>query len=90
MKIAKRSGKRNLLIGLGAALIVAGSAVVTYFTLRYFNPPHAATQQPTSKEQPAPTPKEKTPDNQKPPAPAAPGLALPNATPIPARIVNSR
>lgn len=89
MKIAKRSGKRNLLIGLGAALIVAGSAVVTYFTLRHFNPPHATTQQPISKEQPAPAPKEKTPDSQKPPAPAAPGLALPNATPIPARIVNN-
>ena len=88
MKIAKRSGKRNLLIGLGAALIVAGSAVVTYFTLRYFNPPHAA-QQPISKEQPAPAPKEKAPDSQKPPAPAAPTIALPNATPIPARIVNS-
>ena len=87
MKIAKRSGKRNLLIGLGAALIVAGSAVVTYFTLRYFNPPHTATQQPTSKEQPAPTPKEKTPDSQK--KPTAPTIALLNATPIPARIVNS-
>lgn len=89
MKIAKRSGKRNLLIGLGAVLIIAGSAVATYFTLRHFNPPHATTQQPISKEQPAPAPKEKAPDSQKPPAPAAPGLALPNATPIPARIVNS-
>ena len=89
MKIAKRSGKRNLIIGLGAVLIIAGSAVATYFTLRHFNPPHATTQQPISKEQPAPTPKEKAPDSQKPPAPAAPGLALPNATPIPARIVNS-
>ena len=89
MKIAKRSGKRNLLIGLGAALIIASSAVVTYFTLRHFSPPHATTQQPISKERPAPAPKEKTPDSQKPPVPAAPGLALPNATPIPARIVNS-
>lgn len=89
MKIAKRSGKRNLFIGLGAVLIIASSAVVTYFTLRHFSPPHAATQQPISKEQPAPTPKEKAPDSQKPPVPAAPGLALPNATPIPARIVNS-
>ena len=89
MKIAKRSGKRNLLIGLGAVLIIASSAVVTYFTLRHFNPPRTTTQQPISKEQPTPTPKEKAPDSQKPPAPAAPGLALPNATPIPARIVNS-
>lgn len=89
MKIAKCSGKRNLLIGLGAVLIITSSAVVTYFTLRHFNPPHATTQQPLSKEQPVPTPKAKTPDSQKPPAPAAPGLALPNATPIPARIVNS-
>ena len=60
---------------------------MTYFTLRYFNPPHTATQQPTSKEQPAPTPKEKTPDSQK--KPTAPTIALLNATPIPARIVNS-
>jgi len=89
MKITKRSSERKLLISIGAVLVVAGSAVVTYFTLRHFNPPHATTQQPISKEQPAPTPKEKTPDSQKPPAPAAPGLALPNATPIPARIVNS-
>ena len=89
MKITKRSSERKLLISLGAMLVVASSAVVTYFTLRHFNPPHATTQQPISKEQPAPTPKEKTPDSQKPPAPAAPGLALPNATPIPARIVNS-
>lgn len=87
MKIAKRSGKRNLLIGLGATLIVAGSAVVTYLTLHHFNPPRTTTQQPTSKEQPAPTPKEKTPDSQK--KPTAPTIALPNATPIPARIVNS-
>ena len=89
MKITKRSGKRNLLIGLEAALIVAGSAVVTYFTLRHFNPPHATTQQPISKERPAPAPKEKTPDSQKTPAPAASTIALPNATPIPARIVNN-
>ena len=90
MKITKRSGKRNnLLPGLGAVLIIASSAVVTYFTLRHFNPPHTTTQQPLSKEQPSPIPKAKTPDSQKPPAPAAPGLALPNATPIPARIVNS-
>ena len=89
MKIAKRSGKRNLLIGLGAVLIIASSAVVTYFTLRHFNPPHTTAQQPISKEQPAPAPKEKAPDSQKPPVPAAPGLALPNATPIPSRIVNS-
>ena len=89
MKIAKRSGKRNLLIGLGAVLIIASSAVATYFALRHFNPPRTTTQQPISKEQPAPAPKEKTPDSQKPPAPAAPGLALPNATPIPARIVNN-
>ena len=89
MKITKRSSERKLLISIGAVLVVAGSAVATYFTLRHFNPPHATTQQPISKEQPAPTPKEKAPDSQKPPAPAAPGLALPNATPIPARIVNS-
>ena len=89
MKIAKCPRKRKLLLGLSAVLIIASSAVVTYFTLRHFNPPHVTTQQPISKEQPAPTPKEKTPDSQKPPAPAAPGLALPNATPIPARIVNS-
>ncbi len=89
MKIAKRSQKRTLFLGLGAVLVIAGSAVATYFALRHFNPPHATTQQPISKEQPAPTPKEKAPDSQKPPVPAAPGLALPNATPIPARIVNS-
>lgn len=89
MKITKRSSERKLLISLGAVLVVAGSAVVTYFTLRHFNPPHTTTQQPISKEQPAPAPKEKAPDSQKPPAPAAPTIALPNATPIPARIVNS-
>ncbi|WLD46738.1 D-alanyl-D-alanine carboxypeptidase family protein [Candidatus Nanosynbacter lyticus] len=89
MKITKRSGKRNnLLPGLGAVLIITSSAVATYFTLRHLNPPHT-TQQPISKEQPAPTPKTKTPDSQKPPAPAVPTIALPNATPIPARIVNS-
>ena len=88
MKITKRSGKRNLLIGLQAALIVAGSAVVTYFTLRHFNPPNATTQQPISKERPAPAPKEKTPDSQKTPAPDAPTIALPHATLIPARIID--
>ena len=62
---------------------------MTYFTLRHFNPPHATTQQPISKERPAPAPKEKTPDSQKTPAPAASTIALPNATPIPARIVNN-
>ena len=87
MKITKRSQKRTLFISLSAVLVIAGSAVVTYFTLRHFNPPHATTQQPISKEQPAPTPKEKAPDSQK--TPAAPTIALPNATPIPARIVNS-
>ena len=89
MKITKRSQKRTLFISLSAVLVIASSAVVTYFTLRHFNPPHATPQQPIGKEQPAPTPKEKAPDSQKPPAPAAPGLALPNATPIPARIVSS-
>ena len=89
MKITKRSSERKLLISIGAVLVVAGSAVATYFTLRHFNPPHATTQQPISKEQPAPAPKEKAPDSQKPPVPAAPGLALPNATPIPARIINN-
>ena len=89
MKITKLSGKHNLLIGLGAVLIIASSAVVTYFTLRHFNPPRTTAQQSINKEQSASTPKEKAPDSQKPPAPAAPGLALPNATPIPARIVNS-
>lgn len=89
MKITKLSGKHNLLIGLGAVLIIASSAVVTYFTLRHFNPPRTTAQQPISQEQPALAPKEKAPDSQKPPVPAAPGLALPNATPIPARIVNN-
>lgn len=86
MKIAKRSGKRTLPISLSTVLVIAGSAVVTYFTLRHFNPPHATTQQPISKEQPAPTPKEKTSDSHKTPTP--PTIALPNATPIPARTVN--
>ena len=90
MKITKRSSERKLLISIGAVLVVAGSAVATYFTLRHFNPPHATTQQPISKEQPAPTPKEKAPDSPKPPAPAAPiTINLPSATPIPARIVNN-
>mgnify|MGYP000146552119 CR=1 FL=1 len=53
MKITKRSSERKLLISLGAMLVVASSAVVTYFTLRHFNPPHVTTQQPISKEQPA-------------------------------------
>ena len=88
MKITKRSSERKLLISIGAVLVVAGSAVATYFTLRHFNPPHATTQQPISKEQPAPTPKEKAPDSQKPPVSTPPTIALPNATPIPARIVN--
>ena len=87
MKITKRSQKRTLLLGLGAVLIIASSAVTTYFTLRHFNPPHTTAQQPISQEQPAPEPKEKAPDSQK--TPAAPTIALPNATPIPARIVNS-
>ena len=87
MKIAKRSGKRTLPISLSTVLVIAGSAVVTYFTLRHFNPPHATTQQPISKEQPAPTPKEKASDSHKTPTP--PTIALPNATPIPARIVNN-
>ena len=87
MKITKRSQKRTLLLGLGAVLIIASSAVTTYFTLRHFNPPHTTAQQPISQEQPAPAPKEKAPDSQK--TPAAPTIALPNATPIPARIVNS-
>ena len=87
MKITKRSGKRNnLLPGLGAVLIITSSAVATYFTLRHLNPPRTTAQQPISKEQPAPMPKTKTPDSQKPPVPT---IALPNATPIPARIVNS-
>ena len=90
MKITKRSSERKLLISIGAVLVVAGSAVATYFTLRHFNPPHATTQQPISKERPAPAPKEKTPDSQKTPAPAASTIALPNAaTPIPAHIVNN-
>ena len=90
MKITKRSSERKLLISIGAVLVVAGSAVATYFTLRHFNPPHATTQQPMSKERPAPAPKEKTPDSQKTPAPAASTIALPNAaTPIPAHIVNN-
>lgn len=87
MKITKRSQKRTLLLGLGAVLIIASSAVTTYFTLRHFNPPHTTAQQPISQEQPAPAPKEKAPDSQK--TPAAPTIALPNATPIPARIVNN-
>lgn len=87
MKITKHPGKRNnLLPGLGAVLIITSSAVATYFTLRHLNPPRTTAQQPISKEQPAPMPKTKTPDSQKPPAPT---IALPNATPIPARIVNS-
>ena len=90
MKITKCSSERKLLISIGAVLVVAGSAVATYFTLRHFNPPHATTQQPISKERPAPAPKEKTPDSQKTPAPAASTIALPNAaTPIPAHIVNN-
>ena len=89
MKITKRSSERKLLISIGAVLVVAGSAVATYFTLRHFNPPRTTTKQSISKEQPAPTPKAKTPDSQKPPAPAAPTIALPNATPIPGRIVNN-
>ncbi len=90
MKITKRSSERKLLISIGAVLVVAGSAVATYFTLHHFNPPHATTQQPISKERPAPAPKEKTPDSQKTPAPAASTIALPNAaTPIPAHIVNN-
>lgn len=86
MKITKRSSERKLLISLGAVLVVASSAVVTYFTLRHFNPPRTTAQQPIRQEQPASTPKEKAPDSQK--TPAAPTIALPNATPIPARIVN--
>ncbi|QHU93747.1 D-alanyl-D-alanine carboxypeptidase family protein [Candidatus Saccharibacteria bacterium oral taxon 488] len=90
MKITKRLRERKLLLGLGAVLIIASSAVATYFTLRHFNPPRTTAQQPISQEQPAPTPKEKDPDSPKTPAPAAPiTIALPNATPIPARIVNS-
>ena len=89
MKITKRLRERKLLLGLGAVLIIASSAVATYFTLRHFNPPRTTAQQPISQEQPAPTPKEKDPDSPKTPAPAAPiTIALPNATPIPARIVN--
>ena len=90
MKITKRLRERKLLLGLSAVLIIASSAVVTYFTLRHFNPPHTTAQQPIRQEQPAPTPKEKTPDSPKPPAPAAPvTITLPRATPIPARIVNN-
>ena len=89
MKITKRLRERKLLLGLGAVLIIASSAVATYFTLRHFNPPSTTAQQPISQEQPAPTPKEKDPDSPKTPAPAALiTIALPNATPIPARIVN--
>ncbi|QJU08303.1 D-alanyl-D-alanine carboxypeptidase family protein [Candidatus Saccharibacteria bacterium oral taxon 488] len=89
MKITKRLRERKLLLGLGAVLIIASSAVATYFTLRHFNPPRTTAQQPISQEQPAPTPKEKDPDSPKTPAPAALiTIALPNATPIPARIVN--
>lgn len=90
MKITKRLRERKLLLGLGAVLIIASSAVATYFTLRHFNPPRTTAQQPISQGQPAPTPKEKDPDSPKTPAPAALiTIALPNATPIPARIVNS-
>ena len=89
MKITKRLRERKLLLGLGAVLIIASSAVATYFTLHHFNPPRTTAQQPISQEQPAPTPKEKDPDSPKTPAPAALiTIALPNATPIPARIVN--
>lgn len=92
MKITKRSGKRTLFISLSAVLVIAGSAVATYFALRHFNPPRTTAQQPINTKQPdpVPTPKEKTPDSPKPPAPAAPIIiALPRATPIPARIVNN-
>ena len=92
MNITKRSGKRTLFISLSAVLVIAGSAVATYFALRHFNPPRTTAQQPINTKQPdpVPTPKEKTPDSPKPPAPAAPiTIALPRATPIPARIVNN-
>ena len=92
MKITKRSQKRTLFISLSAVLVITGSAVATYFALRHFNPPRTTAQQPINTKQPdpVPTPKEKTPDSPKPPAPAAPiTIALPRATPIPARIVNN-
>ena len=92
MNITKRSQKRTLFISLSAVLVIAGSAVATYFALRHFNPPRTIAQQPINTKQPdpVPTPKEKTPDSPKPPAPAAPiTIALPRATPIPARIVNN-
>lgn len=92
MKITKRSGKHTLFISLSAVLVIAGSAVATYFALRHFNPPRTTAQQPINTKQPdpVPTPKEKTPDSPKPPAPAAPiTITLPRATPIPARIVNN-
>lgn len=92
MKITKRSQKRTLFISLSAVLVIAGSAVATYFTLRHFNPPRTTAQQPINTKQPGPvpTPKKKAPDSPKPPAPAAPiTINLPSATPIPARIVNN-
>ena len=92
MNITKRSGKRTLFISLSAVLVIAGSAVATYFALRHFNPPRTTAQQPISTKQPdpVPTPKKKAPDSPKPPAPAAPiTINLPRATPIPARIVNN-
>ena len=92
MKITKHSQKRTLFISLSAVLVIAGSAVATYFALRHFNPPRTTAQQPINTKQPdpVPTPKKKAPDSPKPPAPAAPiTIALPRATPIPARIVNN-
>ncbi len=92
MKITKHSQKRTLFISLSAVLVIAGSAVATYFALRHFNPPRTTAQQPINTKQPdpVPTPKKKAPDSPKPPAPAAPiTINLPSATPIPVRIVNN-
>ena len=62
MKITKRSSERKLLISIGAVLIVASSAVATYFTLRHFNPPHTtALSSQLARSSPRQHPKKKLP-----------------------------
>lgn len=91
MKIAKNPRKRKVMISLGAVVIIAVSGTATYFVLHHVNQPNNTAQQPAETEQsntPS-TPEQKAPNDQKKLTPAAPTIALPNATPIPARAIDS-
>lgn len=87
MKI-NRLQKHRAMIYLGVALVVVGSGTVTYCILHHFNQSNSAPYQSIQERQSNATLEGKTPDSQKNPSPTAPTIALPNAAPISARIIN--